>query len=177
MHRDRLLRLLDRYHPVSNLEQEAKQQIMEFVKANTNCFKRSLAIGHITASSWLLDKNMERSLLMHHVKLNKWLQLGGHCDGDSDVLAMAIKETQEESGIVDIIAVNEDIFDLDVHLIPGNAKEAAHYHYDVRFLLKVNSNEEVQNNAESNELRWISKSRFDLPTNEVSVVRMFNKWC
>jgi 8-oxo-dGTP pyrophosphatase MutT (NUDIX family) len=113
---------------------------------------------------------------MHHTKLDKWFQLGGHCDGHSDVLAVAIKEAQEESGIVGIEPVSNKIFDIDIHLIPANPKEKEHYHYDVRFLLHVISNEEVVQNNESKELRWIGKTRTALPTTGRSVTRMFDKW-
>jgi 8-oxo-dGTP pyrophosphatase MutT (NUDIX family) len=114
---------------------------------------------------------------MHHRKLNLWVQLGGHCDGDANVLAVAIKEAQEESGIMHIEPLSLQIFDVDIHLIPANAKEAEHYHYDIRFLLGAQSDEEFVQNSESKELRWISKDAKQMPTNERSVVRMFEKWC
>jgi 8-oxo-dGTP pyrophosphatase MutT (NUDIX family) len=113
---------------------------------------------------------------MHHAKLDRWLQLGGHCDGDVDVLAVAIKEAQEESGIIGIKPVSPEIFDIDIHLIPANKNEQEHYHYDVRFLLQVTSDEEIVSNRESKELRWIKKDSSQLPTNELSVIRMFKKW-
>ncbi len=117
-----------------------------------------------------------KALLMHHTKLDKWFQLGGHCDGNPNALEVALKEAQEESGIINIEAVSQEMFDIDIHLIPENKKEKAHYHYDVRFLLKVTSDEEVIQNRESKELRWISKSKSGLPTDNPSVVRMFDKW-
>jgi 8-oxo-dGTP pyrophosphatase MutT (NUDIX family) len=115
-------------------------------------------------------------LLLYHAKLNQWLQLGGHCDGNPDVLAVAIKEAQEESGIQDIRPVECGIFDIDIHLIPARKHEPEHYHYDIRFLLQVCSNESFVQNHESKELRWIDKSAASLPTANQSVVRMFNKW-
>lgn len=176
MKRDLLLQLLQSYHPVAPEEQLFKKQIMEFVNQHENCFERSLEIGHITASAWVLDKYHKYALLLHHAKLDRWFQLGGHCDGDSDVLAVAIKEAQEESGIHGIELVSKQIFDIDIHLIPESKKEKAHYHYDIRFLLHVVSDEKLVQNHESKELRWISKEVYDLPTDNSSVVRMFNKW-
>ncbi|HXW85792.1 MAG TPA: NUDIX domain-containing protein [Candidatus Bathyarchaeia archaeon] len=113
---------------------------------------------------------------MHHTKLDQWFQLGGHCDGNPDVLAVALKEAQEESGINHIVPVNTHIFDIDIHLIPANKKEKEHYHYDVRFLLQVASDEKIVQNSESKELRWITKNRAEFPTQNRSVVRMFDKW-
>lgn len=171
-----LKNLLQSYNPVYSEEMVAKQTILDFVDAYPDCFERSLAVGHITASCWLLNQDCSKALLLHHAKLNNWFQLGGHCDGDSDVLAVAIKEAQEESGITAIVPLSTDIFDIDVHAIPANSREKEHYHYDIRFLLQVVSDESVVQNAESKELRWVGKELQALPTQEKSIVRMFEKW-
>lgn len=176
MKRQLLLQKLSSYNPIALEEQSFKKQIINFIEQYENCFERPLAPGHITGSAWLLNKDQTKALLMHHTKLDRWFQLGGHCDGDSDVLRVAIREAQEESGINNIIPVTEDIFDIDIHLIPANKKEKAHYHYDVRFLLKVNSDQDVVQNRESKELRWITKNSEELPTDSRSVIRMFEKW-
>lgn len=175
MHRDYLKQLLARYNPTQS-EQRFKQDMLEFIYNTPLCFERTHESGHITASAWLLNNDYSQALLMHHAKLNQWFQLGGHCDGDSDVLRVAIKEAQEESGIMNIVPVSTEIFDIDIHLIPENAKEKAHYHYDVRFLLKVDGAEEIQRNSESKELKWFGKEKLLLPTQSPSVVRMFEKW-
>jgi len=176
MHRTQLIELLNNYHPIFEDEVIFKQRTIEFIKQHSDCFERSLEIGHITASAWLLDKNGTHALLLHHAKLNNWFQLGGHCDGNRDVLAVAIKEAQEESGIENIVPVSTEIFDIDIHTIPANSREEAHDHYDIRFLLQVTSNEVVIQNRESKELRWIGKDGKTLPTQSRSVVRMFDKW-
>ncbi len=176
MKRSLLIKLLQNYNPLDSQELLFKQQILEFVQTYENCFERSLEVGHITASAWLLNKNRSHALLMHHAKLDKWFQLGGHCDGDHDVRVVALKEAQEESGIMGISLILDDIFDVDVHLIPANKKEKEHYHYDIRFLVGVTSDEQIVQNEESKELRWISKNRADLPTDARSVTRMFEKW-
>ncbi len=171
-----LIQMLENYKSDFPEENSFKVRMIAFIKKYDNCFERLLKIGHITASAWVLNKDQTKALLMHHTKLNKWFQLGGHCDGNPNVLEVAIKEAQEESGIINIQPVSHEIFDIDIHLIPENKKEEAHDHYDVRFLLKVISDEEVIQNRESKELRWISQSESDLPTDNPSVVRMFNKW-
>jgi len=176
MHRNILLTLLHNYTPKAPEEIGYKKTIIDFITQYDQCFERTLEIGHITASSWLLNKSGTHALLMHHAKLNMWVQLGGHCDGDPDVLAVAIKEAQEESGIMGIKPINTTIFDIDVHLIPANSREKEHYHYDIRFLLQVTSDEPVIQNSESKALSWFNKNVLELPTNELSVVRMFKKW-
>lgn len=175
MKRTKLLDLLKNYIP-SQEEQFFKEQIIAFAHNYENCFERSLEIGHITASCWLLNKNCSHALLTYHAKLNEWFQLGGHCDGNPDVLEVALKEAQEESGIASIKPVDNTIFDIDVHLIPENKKEKAHFHYDIRFLLQVTSDEQITISSESKDLRWFDKNRQSLPTTNSSVVRLFNKW-
>ena len=176
MNRTMLITMLAEYHPSTHEEQLFKKDLSAFIAQHNDCFERSLEVGHITASAWLLNKDHTHALLMHHAKLDKWFQLGGHCDGNPNVLDVAIKEAQEESGIMAIEPLLESVFDIDIHLIPANKKEKEHYHYDVRFLLHVTSDEDVIQNSESKELRWIGKNRDDLPTDSESVVRMFNKW-
>ena len=171
-----LSELLTRYNPIDETEQKYKETILTFLKQYPNAFERSLEVGHICASAWLVNKDNTKALLMHHKKLNIWVQLGGHCDGNTDALAVAIKEAQEESGIMNIEPVQSGIFDIDIHLIPENKKEKAHYHYDIRFLLQVMSDEDFVQNEESHELAWIDKNQKKLPTNERSVTRMFDKW-
>jgi len=176
MDKHTLINMLHEYQPLAPEELSYKNTMLSFIKDHDDCFERSLAIGHITASAWLVNKEQTHALLMHHTKLDKWFQLGGHCDGDPDVLRVAIKEAQEESGIQHIAPLSGKVFDIDIHLIPANSKEKEHYHYDVRFLLQVTSDEQVEQNSESKELRWIGKNREELPTNELSVTRMFDKW-
>ena len=176
MKRDHLLVLLHNYKPTTDEDAQARERIDAFVRAHPDCFERTLEVGHITASAWLLNKEGAGALLLHHAKLNIWVQPGGHCDGESDVLAVAIKEAQEESGIQHIVPVSTEIFDLDVHFIPARKHEKEHYHYDVRFLLQVASEEEIVRNHESRDMRWFDMNKEGLPTASPSVTRMFDKW-
>ena len=132
MHRNTLLKKMENYEAFEQ-EKEFKSRIISFVKKHKDCFERSLEIGHITASCWLLNNDHTKALLMHHTKLDMWVQPGGHCDGDSDVVAVALKEAREESGIQGIEPVSTDIFDIDIHLIPENSKEKAHYQKEGRW--------------------------------------------
>lgn len=171
-----LVKLLTDYSPTDETECKYKTTILDFLNQYPDAFERSLEVGHITASAWLVNKDNSKALLMHHKKLDMWVQLGGHCDGNVDALAVAIKEAQEESGIMGIESVHHGIFDIDVHLIPENKKEKAHYHYDIRFLLRVISDEDYVQNEESHALAWIDKNKKSVPTKERSVTRMFDKW-
>jgi 8-oxo-dGTP pyrophosphatase MutT (NUDIX family) len=136
VHREWLLNKLRVHTPRDAHEAAMAEALRQFVANHANCFERSLRIGHITGSAWIVDRGRTHALLTHHRKLNKWLQLGGHADGDPDILRVALREAREESNLDAIRPVSEDIFDVDIHVIPARGAEPEHLHYDVRFLLE-----------------------------------------
>ena len=165
--------MLERYDPLYKEELFVKEKMLDLLRNCDDCFLRSCKVGHFTSSAFLLNKNMTHICLMHHRKFDKWMQLGGHCDGDTDVLNVAIKEAREESGIKHIRPVSRDIFDIDMHLTPANNKDEAHYHFDIRFLLHAYEDNIFIKNHESKEIRWIENSDIEISQN---VLRMFKKW-
>lgn len=175
-HRSQLRDLLDRYNPEDKSEIAAKKRMIELLSARADCFERSALPAHFTGSSWLESRDGANALLMHHAKIDKWVQPGGHADGNGDLLAVAIREAQEESGITHIEPVSSEIFDIDIHIFPAKSGEPEHLHYDVRFLLQVTSDEVEVQNAEAKELRWVGKNLSELPTSDRSIVRLFEKW-
>jgi 8-oxo-dGTP pyrophosphatase MutT (NUDIX family) len=175
MHRNPLLQLLENHKPFNQEEAQFKQQMIEFVNQNPECFERSLLIGHITGSAWIVDKSQQFTLLTHHRKLDKWFQTGGHCDGDSDVLNVALKEAREETGLTDIQAISTNIFDIDIHEIPERKGVPTHLHYDVRFLLKADMNEPLIISSESSDLAWVELSKVSQLNDSQSIMRMVLK--
>ena len=175
MVRDTLLSKLKRHRAFDTLEADHVARTIAFVEQHDNCCDRRLASGHITASSWIIDKDAAHALLTHHRKLDRWLQLGGHIEDDSDILDAALREAREESGLSDIACVNDDVFDVDVHPIPARGTEPAHYHYDVRFLLRARRGDALTISDESHDLRWFSIAELQaMPTDE-SITRMVTK--
>lgn len=175
MHRNQTLHLLENYFPMDITEQVSKKEILDFIKNNPSCFERSHEVGHVTASAWLMNHDKTKALLMLHKKLNIWLQLGGHCDGNSDILSVAIKEAQEESGIKEILPVKNEIFDLDIHIIPSYKEVKKHTHYDIRFLLYT-LHDNFEKNNESKKIKWFNQNEEVLPSKSQSIMRMFSKW-
>jgi len=155
MHRSHILNLLEDYLQRFPGESRMCERMSRFVEQNPRCFERSLAIGHITGSCWLVDRSGQRVLLTHHRKLNRWLQLGGHADGDPDVQQVAMNEAREESGISDLQLWSPFLFDIDIHLIPAHRAEPAHFHYDCRFVLQAIADETFRVSEESHDLQWI----------------------
>lgn len=159
MHRRPLLQLLDRYAAAHPDEHSVTGRIQALVEAEPRCFERDhFSPGHITASCWIVDDAGARALLTHHRKLDRWLQLGGHADGDPDPLAVALREAREESGMEAFEPVPaldaQGLLDLDVHRIPARGSEPAHEHHDLRFLLRAQPGQTPVRSDESNDLRW-----------------------
>lgn len=139
-------------------------------------FRRERRAGHYTASCWLVDRTGERVLLTHHRKLGLWLQLGGHADGERDLAAAALREAEEESGLPGL-HIEPEIFDLDRHWIPEHKGVPAHWHYDVRFVVRAGWEEAYRVSAESLDLAWrgIAELAEDAAA-DASVRRMAGKW-
>jgi 8-oxo-dGTP pyrophosphatase MutT (NUDIX family) len=175
MHRQPLLALLTAYAACHPEETAVVERFVEFVGANERCFERDLWHGHITGSAWLVDAGGDRTLLTHHRKLGRWLQPGGHSDGDPRPLRVAMAEAREESGL-DVRPLSVDIFDLDVHEIPARHADPAHLHFDVRFVLQAVGGEDFTVSEESLDLAWVPIDRIRDFSEEESVLRMARKW-
>ncbi len=175
MHRQCLLDLLGAYAMRYPEESATVSAFQSFVRAEPDCFQRSLMSGHITGSGWIVDASGTRTLLTHHSKLNVWLQPGGHADGDPDVMAVAMKECREETGLDEIAPVSSDILDLDIHPIPARGEVPSHLHYDVRFLIRHRGGGHYTVTEESHDLAWVAHTELERYTTEVSMMRMRDK--
>lgn len=175
MHREPLLKQLRSYEPSDSYERNMRDRIIAFVEAHADCFERTQLSGHITASALIVNAQRTHTLLTHHHKLEKWLQLGGHADGDPDPLNVAMREAEEESGLMEIAPVTTAIFDVDIHPIPARKLEPEHFHYDIRFLFEADDRQPLVITAESKELAWIPLSEIERYTIEESMLRMIRK--
>lgn len=145
------------------------------VRADDPYLRERLA-GHLTASSWLVDQPGRRVLLTHHRKLDRWLQLGGHADGDRDLARVALREAGEESGLGGLV-LEGGLFDLDRHWIPARGDVPGHWHYDARYVVRAGVDEGYVVSAESHDLAWrdIDAIAND-PDADPSLRRMACKW-
>ena len=176
MHRKPLLDLLARYRGAHPEEAPCVDRIRMLVETQRDCFDRSCLPGHVTASAWVLSHDGRRFLLTHHRKLNRWLQLGGHADGDADVAAAALREAREESGLRDLrfaYAADAPVpVDLDVHPIPAHGDEPAHDHHDVRFVLVAAPGQTIFASDESKALEWFEMDALEELADDDSVLRL-----
>lgn len=156
-------------------EQAITDRFESFVRSEPDCFERSCVPGHVTAAAWILSPDQQRFLLVHHRKLGRWLQVGGHCDGQHEVHLAALREAYEETGIRDfaLLATDQRLvpLDVDVHQIPAIAEEPEHLHYDVRFLVCART-EEIAASEESHAVQWFRMQELETVCREWSVRRM-----
>ncbi len=142
-----------------------------------DAFVRERLAGHFTGSAWVVSRDGERTLLTHHRKLQRWLQLGGHADGDRDLARVALREAEEESGLHGLTLADGEPFDLDRHWIPERGDVAGHWHYDARYVVVAGADETFTVSAESLALAWrpVAELLQD-PRLDSSMRRMARKW-
>jgi 8-oxo-dGTP pyrophosphatase MutT (NUDIX family) len=156
-------------------EAQAVAQTIAFARAHPDCLLRSCLTGHLTGSAWIVSPDRRRTLLTHHRKLGKWLQLGGHADGDGDLLAVALREAREESGLARLSVVDPRLFDVDRHWIGPRGDEPGHWHHDLRFMLEADPSELLTLSAESKALSWVEVAEVEGLNPEESMARMVRK--
>lgn len=157
-------------------EQDARERMVELLVSGQDCFSRSCFPAHFTGSSLVVSSDGRQVLLHHHRKLDRWLQFGGHCDGDENVLRVAQRETYEESGIDGLILASSRPFDLDIHPIPAKDNEPAHWHYDVRYVLIAPEGARYETSSESLELRWFHAEDLAALSLDSGLRRLLDKW-
>ncbi len=177
MHRHVVLTLLRTHaaQPLDPHEAVMTDETIRFVSDHPECLLRSCVPGHLTGSAWIVDAGRSRTLLTHHLKLDKWLQLGGHADGEPDLLAVALNEAREESGLTRLRAVSASIFDLDRHWIPARKSDPGHFHYDLRFMIEADPTEPLVISHESKDLAWVDLTKVRSLNSEESMARMVRK--
>lgn len=174
MNRQHLLQQLHQYDTPYDEERIFLPRFQTLL-TSVDCFQRTHLPGHITGSSWIVNRERTRVLLVHHAKLNRWLQPGGHADGDENVLRVALKEAEEETGLKKLIVVQTGIFDIDIHRIPERKDFPAHDHYDIRYLLEADDQETVIVSEESHDVRWIDLSDLEQFNTERAILRLKEK--
>jgi 8-oxo-dGTP pyrophosphatase MutT (NUDIX family) len=182
LHRQLLLDLLGRYLERHPADRARVDHVRNFVRLHPDCFERTCVEGHVTGSAWIVSSDHREVLLTHHRKLDRWLQLGGHADGDSEPHRVALREAREESGMERFAIVSGDAkpesadaplpLDVDVHLIPAHGDEPAHLHHDIRYLLVAAPGQAIVVSEESRELRWFAADQLARLPREDSLLRM-----
>ena len=169
-----LLQLLESYQTTFAEESGFVDRFFELL-IHPRAYHRDHLPGHITGSAWVVNESRSKILLLHHKKLNRWLQPGGHADGDANVLQVAMRELEEETGIRNAKLLTLRIFDLDIHPIPSRKDFPEHFHYDVRFWFEADEADKIIESDESHEVKWIEINELNRFTDNESIHRMVRK--
>lgn len=177
INRQNLIDELNAYSP-SPEEEKFIPQFLDLLKSPRCFYRDHFDRGHITASALLLNETGDKILMNHHKSLNRWLAFGGHCDGEEDVLAVAIRETMEESGLTSFKPISPNIVDIDIHTIPANPKrnEPEHDHYDISYVMQMTGDQKPIISDESINLQWMTfDEAIAAADNKNNMTRLINK--
>ena len=154
MNCQKLIDQIEKYKPYNEQEEKDKILILDWIRNNKNAFLRENTVAHMTASAWVVNKERNRVLMVYHNIYNSWSWLGGHADGETDLLSVAVREVKEEAGISDVRPVSEEIFSLESLTVDGHVKKgryvSSHLHLNVTYLLEADSEEQVSVKADEN---------------------------
>ena len=153
---------LKKYQPMDEEEAQNVKSFLQFLDAfGDNVWTRDNMIGHITSSAWVVNPEKTKVLMAYHNIYGSFSWLGGHADGDKDLLYVALKETREESGIEDVKPVVNDFVDVDVMFVKPHIKRGvhipSHIHCNVTYLLEAPENQDLHiAEAENSAVKWIA---------------------
>ena len=175
-----LLTLLNTYVCEDAAEWNSVTRARQMITQHADIWLQSCREGHVTGSGLVLNPESKRVLLLHHRKLQLWLQMGGHGEDEFDPSRTALREAFEESGLTDLAffpnPVQPMLIDVDTHIIPARNEQPEHYHLDFRYLFSTASPEKIQlARAEAKELRWFAFSEIAALPLKPATLRLLRK--
>lgn len=174
------LKVIEDYTPYNEQEKIEKEQILQYSKLMSDLLTRDNTIAHFTASSFIVNKSRDKVLMVYHNIWQDWCWTGGHVDGEEDFLKVAIKETKEETGVKNVIALSNTPIALDIVPAYGHYKKgkyiASHLHLNVTYLLEANENEVLHKKEDENAgVRWIPISEYKKYVTQQSMYAIYDK--
>ena len=152
---------IEGYRPYNEQEEKDKQIMLKYIDTFDDVLTRNNELGHFTASSWVVNKEKTKILMIYHNIYKSWAWTGGHADGEDDLLNTAIRELKEETGIEDVKILDKDIFSLEVICVNGHIKRGkyvgSHVHLNLTYLLEVDENQKLKMKEDENSgVKWIN---------------------
>ena len=156
-----LSRQLAAYRPWNEQEERDREELLRRLGGREDLYTRDNASAHFTASAWVVSPDRSRILMAYHKLYNSWAWLGGHADGKRDLLAVALREVREESGLVEVRPVSEDLYSLEILTVDGHEKHgryvSSHLHLNVTFLLEADPAAAIRPKPDENsQVGWFS---------------------
>lgn len=175
------IRAIEDYNPTNEQEMQDKKVILNYIDHfGDNVLLRENEIAHITSSGFVMNKDLDKVLLVHHNIRNVWAWTGGHADGDEDLLYVSIKEAIEETGITNVFPLTKRIASLDILPVYGHIKKSkyvnTHLHLSIAYVLIADESAAVQICSEENSgVEWFSIERFTEKYFDSSDVYLYKK--
>ena len=162
---------IEKYIPYNEQEKNDKKIILQYLEQFDNILTRENEFAHFTASSWVLNKEKTKVLMIYHNIYQSWAWTGGHTDGESDLLQTAIRELKEETGVQNVKILDDNIFSLEAICVNGHVKKgkyvSSHVHLNLTYLLEVDENEKLQiKEDENSNVKWIPIEEISKKVNE-----------
>ena len=149
-----LLEQLKRYVPWNEQEETDRRELLRRLYSGEQLYTRENASAHLTASAWVVSPDRQKVLLAYHNLYNSWAWLGGHADGEQDLLAVALGEVREESGVHTVVPVTRELFSLEILTVDGHEKRgqyvSSHLHLNVSYLLEADPDQPIRRKADEN---------------------------
>ena len=168
------------YEPINEQEKKDKEIILNYINKNEDVLTRENEVAHITSSGFIVNKNRDKVLMIHHNIYNSWGWTGGHADGDINLLEVAIKEAKEETGITKVTPTTEDICCIDILTVNSHIKKgkyiAPHLHLSVAYVLEADENEELTIKEDENSgVAWVDIDKVLEVTSEEHMKSVYSK--
>jgi len=172
--------LIKKYIPLNEQEKKDKEIIIRCLDMFDDILTRDNELMHITSSAFIVNKTRDKTLMIHHNIYNSWCWTGGHADGESDLLLVAINEAKEETGVKTLLPVSDAIFSLDILPVFGHIKKekyiSSHLHISVAYLFEADENEPlVVKPDENSDVKWIPIDQICLYSNETHMKKIYDK--
>lgn len=178
---ERLIRQIENYTPFNPQEMRDKAQILAFLRSGTELFTRDNPVAHLTASAWVVSPDRRQVIMVYHNLYKSWSWMGGHADGDHDLLHVAKKEVMEECGLTELTVVSPEIFSLEILSVAGHEKKGAylssHLHLNVTYLFEADPAQPLRIKPDENSgVAWVAVEDIPHKTNEAWFrERIYNK--
>lgn len=172
---------IKKYRPWNEQERQDQAVILAFLEQNPDAFYRTNLLAHMTASAWVVNPQRTRTLMVYHRLYDSWSWTGGHADGEEDLLAVALREVREETGLQRLRPVTEDIYSLEVLTVDGHEKHGkyvpSHLHLNLTYLLEAEEDQPLRVcEAENSGVAWFSLTdALSASTEPWFVERIYNK--
>lgn len=171
---------IEHFEPFNEQERADKEMMLEYINTFTDVLTRENKMCHFTASNWIVNKERTKVLMIYHNIYQSWAWTGGHADGDGNLLHVALKEAQEETGLNHLKVLKQEIYSLEILTVDSHIKRGnfvpSHLHLDCCYLLEADENEQLKVKEDENSgVKWIDINKVIKITNEPKMIPIYQK--